>query len=110
MEITFENLPKAVTNLAFEISEIKRLLLSTGNNTQSTQNDILTIEQAAKLLSLSVPTIYGYVHRKAIPYSKPGKRLYFKRTELLSWINDGRKKTLEEIESEAHTLLIKPKK
>ena len=56
-------------------------------------DELLTIKQAAEILSLSVPTIYGLVSRREIPVNKRGKRLYFSKTELTQWIKDGRKKT-----------------
>lgn len=68
-------------------------------------DEVLTIKQAAQLLCLSVPTIYGLVHRAAIPVSKRGKRLYFSKAELTQWIKDGRKKTTKEIAAEAQQYL-----
>jgi excisionase family DNA binding protein len=60
-------------------------------------DEILTIKEAAILLSLSVPTIYGLVSRSEIPVNKQGKRLYFSKHELIAWIKTGRKKTGAEI-------------
>lgn len=68
-------------------------------------DEVLTINQAAEMLSLSVPTIYGLVHRAVIPVSKRGKRLYFSKAELTQWIKDGRKKTTKEIAAEAQQYL-----
>ncbi len=68
-------------------------------------DEVLTIKQAAQLLCLSVPTIYGLVHRAEIPVSKRGKRLYFSKVELTQWIKDGRKKTTKEIAAEAEHYL-----
>lgn len=68
-------------------------------------DEVLTIKQAAQLLCLSVPTIYGLVHRSEIPVSKRGKRLYFSKVELTQWIKDGRKKTTKEIATEAEHYL-----
>ena len=36
---------------------------------------LLTVQQAAELLNLSVPTLYGYTQRAEIPVCKRGKRL-----------------------------------
>lgn len=109
MEITFENLPKAVTQLTNEVSEIKRLLLQRGNEPQPESEQLLTIQQAGEMLNLTVPTLYGYVSRAEIPVCKRGKRLYFPKLELLQWIKEGRKKTLAETASEADQYLIKRK-
>ncbi len=68
-------------------------------------DELLTISEAASLLKLSVPTIYGYVHRSEIPVSKRGKRLYFSKQELLDWIKEGRRKTMSEIAQMASSRL-----
>lgn len=65
------------------------------------REDLLTIAQAAELLSVAVPTVYGYVHQRAIPCMKRRGRLYFSRTELLEWIKTSRRSTIDEIRSEA---------
>lgn len=71
-------------------------------NTEAKPPDVLlTSKEAAKILSLSVHTIYGKVHRQEIPHSKKGKRLYFSKQELTEWIRSGRKRTITEIEAEA---------
>ncbi|RYE37418.1 MAG: DNA-binding protein [Sphingobacteriales bacterium] len=79
---------------------IKDLLLENrSQNPQRPRDDLLTIRQAAELLSLSVPTLYTKVSRKEIPVNKRGKRLYFSTTELSEWVRSGRKKTSEEFNS-----------
>lgn len=84
------------------------------NNTQESKTttdqpeQLLTIQAAAEFLSLTVPTIYSKVSRNEIPYMKPGgKRLYFSKTELLEYVNAGRKKSNAEIEQEAEAYLKK---
>jgi len=79
-------------------------------NAEPEQDQLLTIQQAAELLNLSVPTIYGLVSRSVIPVSKKGKRLYFSKQELLNWIKEGRKKTKGEIEAEAQEYINRKRK
>ena len=62
---------------------------------------LLTIQQAADFLHLTVPTLYGKVHAREIPFSKLGKRLYFSKTELTDWVKTGRQKTTAEVQAEA---------
>lgn len=71
------------------------------NTEASKQDELLTIQQAAEILKLSVPTIYGLVSRTEIPHAKKGKRLYFSKQELLDWVQSGRKKTNAEIAADA---------
>lgn len=98
MDITFDQLPKVVSQLYDKLINIERLLLERSNEFQPETDQLLTIQQAAELLSLSVPTIYGLVSKSQLPVSKRGKRLYFSKQELTEWIKGGRKKTVAEIE------------
>lgn len=109
-ELTFDKLPQAVAQLMDDVGLIKQLLTEKGNNSQLTGDQLLTIQEAAQVLHLSVPTIYGLVHRKEIPVCKKGKRLYFSKDELTAYIKSGRKKTKSEIESEAEQLFVNAKK
>lgn len=66
----------------------------------------LTIDEAAKLINLTKPTVYGLVHQNKIPYIKKGKRLYFVKSELLAWINSGKQTTKSEAEIKADDYLF----
>ena len=80
------------------------------------KDELLTVQDAAKFLSLSVPTIYGLIHKGELPVMKRSKRCYFSRHELLDYLKQGRKKTLSETESEisketdAHLMTLLKKK
>lgn len=100
-------------NLVFtqlSIPEIRQLLRQELENyfesgihprvSQTESNHPLTVQQAADFLNLAVPTIYGLVSRREIPFSKKGKRLYFLKEELTEWVQTGRKRTVAEIEKE----------
>ncbi len=109
MEITFEQLPKAINQLNERLENIERLLQEKSNHPHPEADRLLTIQQAGEILCLSVPTIYGLVSRSEIPCMKKGKRLYFSKTELTDWIKAGRKKTISEIEQETNQYLSKRK-
>lgn len=53
--------------------------------------ELLGIEEAAKYLNLAKQTLYGFTSKGVIPYLKKGKKLYFKKSELDKWINEGKK-------------------
>lgn len=65
------------------------------------QVDILNLQEASEFINLAKPTIYGLVNQRKIPYYKNGKKLYFKRSELQSWIEAGKHKTIAEIEEDS---------
>lgn len=108
--LTFDQLPEAVTMLTKEVSELKRLLIEKQEQPTDHPEQLLTIQQAAEFLSLSVPTLYSKVSKGELPVMKQGKRLYFSRTELMEYIKEGRKKTNAEIEAEAEAYLSDKKK
>lgn len=70
---------------------------------------LLTVQDAAKFLTLSVPTIYSLISKGELPVMKRSKRCYFSKKELIEYIRVGRRKTNTEIQAEAETYLIKKK-
>ncbi|UJH91693.1 helix-turn-helix domain-containing protein [Antarcticibacterium sp. 1MA-6-2] len=106
--LTFDQLPTAVTMLTQEISELKQLLLNKSRQHPTEQPEqLLTVQDTAVFLSLSVPTIYSKVSKGELPVMKRSKRLYFSRKELLEYVKGGRQQTNAEIESEANLYLKK---
>lgn len=81
-----------------------------GKPTTDQPEQLLTIQEAAEFLSLTVPTMYSKVSKGELPVMKRSKRLYFSRTELLEYLKDGRKKSNAEIEQEAKAYLLNNKK
>jgi excisionase family DNA binding protein len=65
------------------------------------QDEILTADDAANLIGVSLQTLYGLTSARKIPHNKRGKRLYFDRQELIAWIREGKRKSMSEIENEA---------
>jgi excisionase family DNA binding protein len=92
--VTFENLPETVERLYMRVDELVKLL---SNREQNPSEKLRTIDEAAAFLNLSKATLYGYVHRKQIPFLKKSKRLYFVESELLNWIKDSRKENTESV-------------
>lgn len=61
-------------------------------------DDFIGVEQAAAFVNLKPSTIYKMASARKIPFSKVGKRLYFRPSELRGWIESGRNLTLDELE------------
>lgn len=104
--ITFEQLPTAISHLFQKVDNIERLLQQR-TELQVESEQLLTIQQAAQLLNLSVPTIYGLVSKAEVPVSKKGKRLYFSKQELTAWIKEGRKKPPQKLRQKRKPTLAK---
>lgn len=71
----------SIDELAAAIAE-KLLQHKPKNDVES----ILNVEEAAKLLRMSVPTIWRLKASGEIPYRKIGSRVVFMRDELISWV------------------------
>jgi excisionase family DNA binding protein len=104
--ITFEGLPQAVCRLIEKLDAIEQILLEqTSQKSANPPEQLLDIQEAAKLLKLTVPTIYSKVSRRELPFMKSGKRLYFSRIEILDFIKQGRQKSNDEINATAESYL-----
>jgi excisionase family DNA binding protein len=77
---------------------------------QQPTDDLLTVADAAEFLRLSVPTIYGLIHKGDIPVMKRSKRCYFSKVDLMAYLKAGKKKTAEAIAAETDTYLSTHKK
>lgn len=58
------------------------------------QKEILSIAEACELLNLAKQTIYTHTSKGTLPHFKRGKKLYFRRSELLAWIENGKQTTV----------------
>lgn len=55
------------------------------NQPQNEQPDeLLNIKDAAKVLNVSVPTMFNYKRKGIIPFYRIGRRVFFKRPELIN--------------------------
>jgi len=48
----------------------------------------MTVSQLAEYLQISKHTIYNWIFQRKIPYSKIGRRVMFKREEIVRWSED----------------------
>lgn len=64
----------------------------------------LNLEEAAEYLDISRSHLYKLTSKGEIPHYKPrGKRLYFTREDLNTWMRQGRVASGDEIEAQAST-------
>ena len=92
-------------------NSIRKILNSQKNNDPQPQtDDLLTVQDTAKFLTLSVPTVYGLISKGAIPCMKRSKRVYFSKAELINYLQQGKKRTVSEIEAETDAYLSSRKK
>ncbi len=64
------------------------------------EKEILTLKECAAFLDLAPQTIYGYTSERWIPFMKRGKKLFFERSKLEKWLQNGRHKSIDEMNEE----------
>ncbi len=90
------------------LKEALRELLGGKLDLKDQAPELLDIQQASDFLKLKVNTLYEKTCRKTIPHLKKGNKLYFQRSTLEKWINEGKVQTQGEIEIQA--LNYRPKR
>jgi len=73
----------------------------TSTDVQKKEEELLTIKETAIFLKYSVPSIYRLVSENKIPNFKKGSKLLFRKDELIAWLNEGKRKTVNEIGDDA---------
>lgn len=92
------------SNILEKLERIEKLL----ETQQAMQKQVLNLNDACIYLELSQSHLYKLTSNGSIPHYKPnGKKLYFKREELDTWLLRNRSNSIDEIEQEAANYLIK---
>lgn len=84
---------------------VQKALSSKMMSSKDENKSLLNIEQAADFLGLSKQTIYSYTSERKIPHLKRGKKLYFEEEKLIEWLQEGKQKTLVEIQADAQNYM-----
>jgi len=100
-EITFEQLPAAVSQLFQKLENIERLL-TLRQAKQPEADQWLDLQSLCAYLpdNPARQTVYQWVHTAQIPYHKGSKRLRFLKSEIDAWLKEGRRKTIGEMKSD----------
>jgi len=107
MELKFEDLPNAVSRILDKLEHIEKLLTTSPDKPNVSNDKPMSVKEAAEFLGLSKQTIYGFMFRKVLPYYKPGKQCFFLKKDLINYLMEGRIKSHREIAIEAENYLIK---
>jgi excisionase family DNA binding protein len=99
--ITYDTLPKAVNTLIEQVAEIKNAVEKLLPNEKKIP---IGIDEACVILKKAKPTVYTLVRTGKLPCYKSGKKLYFYEEELLEYIEQGRKKSSEQLQEEVKGL------
>ncbi|MDQ6482568.1 helix-turn-helix domain-containing protein [Dyadobacter sp. LHD-138] len=100
-----------MTNQEEVLESIKTMLLGmelllkqiAGNNPMLSTNSssFLTVQEASDLLCIAKPTLYAKVSKREVPHFKRGKKLLFKKSDLVNIIEGSKRKTYQEIREES---------
>jgi excisionase family DNA binding protein len=103
MNNPFELIEARLNNIETLLLDIKHTPKVQGEEPET--DELLTVQDTAKFLSLSVPTVYTLISKGELPVMKRSKRCYFSKVELINYLKLGRKKTFSEIACEAENYL-----
>ena len=94
-----------------ENERLKNELLKLIDRQETQENTIMDFHAAREFLGFSASHLYKLTSQNLIPHSKRGKKLFFQKEELKSWLLENKVNTIEQIEEEAiNNLLIVKKK
>ncbi len=71
--------------------------ISESTPTPQEENKLLSVNEAAKHLNLARQTLYGFTSNRVIPFIKKGKKLYFKKSDLNIWLEEGKKSSIQQM-------------
>ena len=67
------------------------------NSIEKDKDKIISIQEASAFLNLAKQTLYSFTSRNIIPFFKKGKKLYFRKSDLINWLSEGKQKSKSEI-------------
>ena len=70
-------------------------------NENRIEKEILNLAECAELLTCSRSYLYKKVAARVIPSYCPTGRIYFKRDEVISWVLESKRKTVDQIKINA---------
>ena len=92
--VTFNDLPSMVTRILDEVCETRQMVSALLKKEKPQREDLhkpMTFSEAAKYLTIPLPTLYDKLVKGEIPATKPGKRYVLYRDELDKWLESHRK-------------------
>lgn len=77
-----------------QLNKIESILSSI----QTKETEFMNIDEASSFLKLKKTTIYQMVFKREIPFYKSTKKLLFKKSDLIEWVEKDRILTVSELE------------
>ena len=112
-----QNSLKQMNITVISVEELKQLLLEILRQERAISSppiqsppEFMTIDDAADYLKMSKSALYQFTSKRTIPQIKRGRRLYFKKSDLEGWLDEGKRKTRQELEEITFAELSKSKR
>lgn len=92
-------------------SSLQKILTSKAREPQPETNQWFDLSELCEYHpdKPSKPTVYGWISQNKIPHHKGAKKLRFLKSEIDTWLKQGRKQTLAEIQQETDNYLSQKK-
>ena len=91
-----------------ENEKLKELAGQVADNVVFTTKEVLTSQEAARYMGISLSHLYKLTMRQQIPHYKPmGKMCYFNRHELEEWLQTNRVNTAAEAARQAQSYCMR---
>ena len=104
--LSFNDVPQAVAHLINKVEKIETLLIEKQPKAQEADR-WLSLDDLCNYHPThpAKPTVYTWIGQRLIPYHKKGKKLVFLKSEIDTWLKEGRRKTAAEIHAEAEEFI-----
>ena len=103
-----EKLDRLLVETLIVKKTIQNLLADLPPSAPIAEKEVLTVDECAELTSMKKSTLYKLTHQRRIPFFKPtGSRIFFKRDEILKWLQSNRIDTDAEMDQSAASHLVR---
>ena len=87
--LTLEKLPEAVSVINQKLDTLLKLQI----DKEPEPDRLMTLHQLLEYLpeNPAKQTVYQWTNARKIPYKKHGKNLYFRKSEIDEWLDNGRR-------------------
>ena len=107
MDLTFENLPKAISQLSNEIVLLRQLICQNEAKPVNSEQEMLNVIEAASILRLHPTTVSQKLKKGELPGQKKGKIWYIFKNDLFNYLRQSEHKSFDELAIHADDFLAK---
>jgi excisionase family DNA binding protein len=75
---------------------------SSPSSSNGNSKELMNIDEASTFLDIAKTTLYKFTSERKIPHIKKAKKLLFKRSELIAWLETAKKHTMGELMADEH--------